>query len=162
MFIFACCSGDQLLQPSSVRTRDANARIRFTPKVNVPMLKSEDPRGAQANLKLLLPVSTLLVPLYGIHVSQLFHLTAPATSHIPLARSLPVSPRRLTKAGCQFSETVSKRGLLVSSQILTKAEYLLSEQVSPQGLPESVETKRDHQLPDSVSLYLYSLKPSAT
>ena len=123
MFIFACCSGDQLLQPSSVRTRDANARIRFTPRVNVPMLKSEDPRGAQANLKLLHPVSTLLVPLYGIHVSQLFHLTTLATANIPLARSLPVSPRGLTKAGCQFSQTVSKRGPLVSSQILTKASH---------------------------------------
>ena len=126
MFIFACCSGDQLLQPSSVRTRDANARIRFTPKVNVPMLKSEDPRGAQANLKLLLPVSTLLVPLYGIHVTQLFHLTTLATANIPLEKSLPVSPKGLTKAGRQFSEAGVKRGLLVSSQILTKTEYLLS------------------------------------
>ena len=162
MFIFACSSCDQLLQPSTVRTWDANARIRFTPRVNVPMPKSEGPRDAQANLKLLLPVSTLLVPLYGIHVTQLFHLTTLATANIPLEKSLPVSPKGLTKAGCQFSETVSKRGLLVSSQILTKAEYLLSELMSPQGLPESVETKTDHQLPDSVSLYLYSLKPSAT
>ena len=106
-----------------MRTWDANARIRFTPRVNVPMLKSEDPRGAQANLKLLLPVPTLLVPLYGIHVTQLLHMTTLATTHIPLARSLPVSPRRLTKAGRQFSETVSKRGPLVSSQILTKASH---------------------------------------